>query len=85
MTATEPDWLKQRGGELKPGIQANLWHVMVAGTPHYKLVITPARGKYTCAVMQAVNGKRLDKGVEYPSADAALQGGLEELRQTLGW
>ena len=42
-------------------------------------------GRYGCIVLQSVNGKRLDKGQTYASADEAIRGGLEELRSYLGW
>ena len=47
--------------------------------------VLPAKGQYTCAILQTNNGKRLDEGKVYPSNDAALAGGLDELRARLGW
>jgi hypothetical protein len=36
--------------------------------------------------MQSVNARRVDDGKgNYPTADAALAGGLEQLRAALGW
>ncbi len=82
--ASTPDWLTRHGGELRPGSSESTWFVLLNG-PQYQLTVVPAKGKFTCAVVQTVNGKRLDKGVEYPDPGAALSGGLDELRQVLGW
>lgn len=84
-SATTPDWLSLHGGELRRGLDDFNWLVMLAGSPLYRLFIAPAKGKFTCVVKQSVNGKRVDKGAEYASAADALAGGLEELRQYLGW
>lgn len=80
-----PDWLKAHDGGLAPGVRDHLVFVTVGGQPHYRLEARPAAGKYTCHVTQTVNGRRLDGGATYPDRDAALAGGLEELRATLGW
>jgi hypothetical protein len=87
MTTTEitPEWLARRNGELHRGVNADTWLVLLDGSPNYKLFVTPAKGKFSCVVTQTNNGKRLDKALEYLSIDAALAGGLEELRQVLGW
>ena len=85
MTATTPDWLSLRGGELRRGLSDRSWLILLAGTQQYQVVITPAGGKFSCAVTQLNNGKRLDKGTLYPTAEAAFQGGLEELKHALGW
>ena len=84
-TVTTPDWLTRHDAELRAGLSELTTLVLLAGSPQYKLAVVPAKGKFTCAVVQTVNGRRLDKGTEYPTANAALAGGLEELRQTLGW
>jgi hypothetical protein len=84
-TVPTPEWLKDHDGELKPGLNGNAWLVLIGGRPAYRLVAPPAKNQFSCAVTQTVNGRRLDKGTAYPTSAAALQGGLEELRQALGW
>ncbi len=80
-----PEWLTKREGSLRQGVNGSTWMVTLSGHPYYRLFATPAGGQITCAITQANNGKRLDGGKKYPSEDAAIQGGLEELRDTLGW
>ena len=80
-----PDWLAKRDGSLKPGLSDAVMFVVVGGRPMYRLEVRPAGGKHACAVVHTVNGHRLDDGTTYPSADAALAGGLEQLRHKLGW
>jgi hypothetical protein len=81
-----PDWLARRDGALKPGVQSETTFVLVGGQPLYKLEVRPAAGQFTCTVANTVNGKRLDDAkTTYPSADAALASGLEQLRNALGW
>ncbi len=82
---TVPDWLQLHGGNLRPGLNENVWTVVIGTNPQYKLTAGPASGQYTCVVTQTNNGKRLDSGVKYPSPQIALQGGLQELRTKLGW
>jgi hypothetical protein len=84
MTTPTPDWLTKRGGELRQGPTGD-WLVLLNGGMAYRLVLAPANGQFTCAVMQTVSGKRLDKATTFPTADAALAGGLAELRDALGW
>ncbi len=85
-TATVPDWLRLRDGSLKPGVRPETTFVLVGYQPLYKLEVRPAAGKFTCAVSQTNNGRRLDDAkVTYPTADAAHAGGLEQLRNALGW
>ena len=88
MTATipVPDWLKLHDGSLKQGVRPETTFVLVGGQPLYKLEVHPAEGKFACAVTQTVNGKRLDDAkANYATVDAALAGGLEQLRNVLGW
>jgi hypothetical protein len=60
--------------------------VMLNGNPLYKLEIRPAEGKFACAVSLTNNGHRLDDPkATYPDAPAAFAGGLEQLRNALGW
>lgn len=82
---TVPDWLKTRDGTLTPGLAERIVFVMFAGQPQYRLEARPATGQFACDVIQTVNGKRLDDATTYPTIDAALVGGLEQLRNKLGW
>ena len=84
MTIPTPDWLTKRGGELRRG-PTGPWLALVNGGLAYQLFVAPAKGQFTCVVTQTVSGKRLDKGTTFPAADAALDGGLAELREALGW
>ena len=80
-----PEWLARRDGALKPGVAEHMIYVLIGGTPQYKVEARPVVGKYIAAVQQSVNGRRLDDGTPYDSPDAALAGGLEQLRNRLGW
>ena len=85
MTVTVPDWLKSRGGELKPSKDGHSCLVYFAGQPQYLLEPVPAKGKFGCRIIQSVNGKRLDGDGVWGSRDEALAGGLNVLREALGW
>jgi hypothetical protein len=81
-----PDWLARHDGSLTPGIHPETTFVMIGGQPLYKLEVRPAEGKFACAVSNTVNGKRLDDATAtYPSPEAALAGGLDQLCGALGW
>lgn len=83
---TVPDWLQTRGGALKPGVRPETTFVMLNGDPLYKLEVRPAAGKFACAVSDTVSGKRHDDPkATYADAPAALAGGLDQLRNALGW
>lgn len=84
-SVTPPEWLALHGGELRRGVSDSTWLVLLNGSMQNKLTVGPAGGRFTCAVTQANNGRRLDKGTTFATADAALQGGLEQLREALGW
>jgi hypothetical protein len=84
VTELSIDWLARHGCELRSLLDASTL-VLLDGSPQYKLVAVPAKGKFTCAITQMVNGRRIDKGVVYPDASSAIAGGLDELRQDLGW
>jgi hypothetical protein len=82
---TTPDWLTKRGGSLQAGLGPGTVFVLFAGGPQYRLEVRPAAGRFTGAITQTVNGRRLDDGTTYPTAEAALAGGLDQLRNALGW
>jgi hypothetical protein len=66
---------------LQPGVV----FVSVAGRPQYRLDARPAQNQFACSVTQTVNGKRLDDKSGYPTVEAALVGGLDQLRTNRGW
>ena len=79
-----PEWLAKRDGSLMPGTQTLV--VLIGGSPQYKVEARPAAGTFVATVQQSNNGKRLGEvALGYPTADAALAGGLEQLRAALGW
>ena len=80
-----PDWLRQRGGELKLGSDKSTWYVVVDGKPLYDLVTMPAAGKHSCGIRQTNNGQPVESKGVYASADDALRGGLDDLKAYLGW
>lgn len=81
-----PDWLARRDGGFAPGVRDHVLFVTVSNKPLYKLEARPAKGQYQCLVAQTVNGKLIDDAAAvYPSAEAAFAGGLERLKQRLGW
>lgn len=80
-----PDWLALRDGSLAPGLKPDTVYVSVAGRPQFRLDARPAQNQFACSVTQTVNGKRLDDKTGYPTAAAALVGGLDQLRVKLGW
>lgn len=85
-TAFVPDWLARHDGTLASGLRPETKFVLIGGQPLYKLEVRPAAGQFACAVQDTVNGRRLDdKTATYPTPDAALAGGLEQLRTVLGW
>jgi hypothetical protein len=82
---TAPDWLIQRGGDLKLGSDGRTWYFLLGGQPQYSLTAVPVGGRYGCAIRQTVNGNRIESTGVCPSADDALRGGLDDLRKALGW
>ncbi|MFO0929226.1 MAG: hypothetical protein U0736_19750 [Gemmataceae bacterium] len=80
-----PDWLAQHGGELRFGREAASCSVYFAGQLQYVLLPVPARGKYACHVSETVNGRRLESDKTYPTLIDAYRGGLDDLREKLGW
>jgi hypothetical protein len=84
-TPTVPNWLTSRSGELHRGVTENTWQVLLNGSLAYQMAVVPAKGQFTCVVKQTNNGKRLDKGTTFPTVEGALEGGLVELREAVGW
>ena len=83
---TMPDWLAGRRGQIERGVQPETRFVLINGEPLYRLEVRPAVGRYTCTVSETVNGRRLDDGAATSASfDEALAGGLERLREKLGW
>ena len=80
-----PEWLTRRDGSVRPYLNDATWLVLLSGHPQYRLFGTPAEGGYTCAITQTNNGHRLDGGKKYATIGTALEGGLEELKERLGW
>lgn len=79
-----PEWLTKRDGILRPCAQSLL--VLIGGSPQYKVEARPAAGTFVATIQQSNNGKRMgEAALGYPTADAALAGGLEQLRAALGW
>lgn len=85
MAVTTPDWLKQHDGELRLGRDGRSASIYFAGQLQYVLVPVPAKGHYSCRISETINGRRLDSDRVYRSVAEAYAGGLEELRQKLGW
>jgi hypothetical protein len=85
MAVTVPEWLTRHGCTLGQASDGRTWFVYLDGEPQYRLVPVPADGKHACQVTQTINGRRLDRGGVRATVDAALAGGLEDLRQALGW
>lgn len=85
MAVGVPDWLKQRGGDLRPSKDGHTWLVYFANQPQYLVEPLPAAGKFSCRVSQTVNGKRLEGKNVYAGREEAVAGGLDDLRNALGW
>lgn len=85
MDVRPPDWLTRRGGTLQAGCLSSALFVLFEGEPQYRVEPIPVAGQFGCEVRQTINGRRLEKGTAYPTADEAVRGGLEDLRAALGW
>lgn len=85
MTVTTPDWLTRRGVRVQESRGGLSWLIYLDKEPQYLLMAVPVKGQFGCRITQTINGRRLDGGATYPSVDAALNGGLDELRKALGW
>ncbi|MBL8798277.1 MAG: hypothetical protein JNM56_30565 [Planctomycetia bacterium] len=84
-TLSPPDWLTLRQGSLKPHYDGQSWAVIFDDEPQYLLTPVPAKGKHAVRIKQTINGKPILCDEVYPSDQAALSGGLETLRKSLGW
>jgi hypothetical protein len=82
---TVPDWLTQRGCDLKLGSDGRTWYVLLDGQPHYSLVAVPVSGRFGCAIRQTINGQRIEGLGVHATPDEAIRAGLEDLRKALGW
>jgi hypothetical protein len=85
MALTTPTWLAQRGGDLRLSKDGHSASVYLSGQPQYLLVPVPALGRHACRVTETVNARRLESAKTYATAEQALQGGLDDLRERLGW
>lgn len=85
MLAPAPRWLALHHASLRAMPDQVSWAVLFGSEPEYRLQSLPAGGGFTCLIVRTVSGRRLDRGGIYASAEDALHGGLEELRQVLGW
>jgi hypothetical protein len=85
MALTAPDWLTKRDGSLRPGVDGRSWFFYFAKEPQYELTPVPVQGKHGVDIRQTINGRHLEHKNTYASAEEALRGGLEALRQRLGW
>jgi hypothetical protein len=85
MNVSLPDWLKLRNGSLRSAVEGHSQFVILDGEPQYKLTAVPVTGKHGCWIIQCVNGRPLPAQGTYATVDEALNGGLEELRKSLGW
>ena len=85
MAPLRPDWLAQRGGDLKLAAGAHTWLVLFDRGPQYALQPVPVQGKFGCVIKQTINGKRIECTGTYLSEDDAIRGGLDDLRKALGW
>jgi hypothetical protein len=82
---TTPDWLARHDCKLEPEGDGRSYLVLLDQKPQYLLVPIPLADKFGCAVTQTINGRRLDQGGVYSGIDDSIRGGLEDLRQALGW
>lgn len=82
---TAPDWLLRHTGDLKLASDDRTWHVLFGHEPQYALWTTPVAGKFGCDIRQNNNGRRLECSGQFATPEEALRGGLEALRQALGW
>jgi hypothetical protein len=79
------DWLQVRQAEIKPSANGQSWLLYQGGQFLYAIVALPADGQYTNKIMESNNGNQIQKGKIFSTSLEALNGGLEELREYLGW
>ena len=80
-----PNWLAIHGGRLAREANGSKWLVFLQDEPLYRLDTHPAEGKFACEIIQSNNGRHLGSSKTFSSEPEALQGGLEKLREILGW
>ena len=85
MPVTTPDWLARHAGELRSNPDGQSYAVYFGPEPEYVLHPFPVQGRYGCRVKQTINGKHLESGTAHATPDDAVRGGLEDLRNALGW
>jgi hypothetical protein len=85
MSVATPDWLTRHGGDLRGNPDGQSYAVYFGSELEYVLRLFPVQGKYGCRVKQTINGKHLESGRVHPTSDDAVRGGLEDLKQALGW
>jgi len=85
MQLTAPEWLTRHGGQLQWGSDGRTCFVLFGQNPQYALEPIPVAGRFGCVIRQTINGRRIDCSAQAATAEAALQAGLEDLRQALGW
>jgi hypothetical protein len=85
MAPTIPGWLQQRGGKLELASDGRTWVVWFDGQANYSLEAVPVKGKFGCKISQTINGHRVPSEGTFATADAAVAGGLDDLRKALGW
>jgi hypothetical protein len=85
MALETPTWLAKHDCKLEATANGEEYLVQFDKKPQYLLVPIPLGGKFGCSVTQTINGRRLDGGATYSSPEDAIRGGLEDLRQALGW
>jgi hypothetical protein len=85
MALTAPEWLTRRGGGVQYASDKRTWFVLFSDQPQYALVPVPVGGQFGCAIRQTNTGKTVESTSKAPTAEAALQAGLEDLRKVLGW
>jgi hypothetical protein len=85
MPLQAPDWLTQRGGNLRLGTDNRTWFIFFSDNMDYSLTTTPVGDKFGIVLRQTNNARRLDCPETYASEDDALRAGLECLRKQMGW
>lgn len=79
------EWLNKRNAEIRPSANGHSWLLYQGGKFIYMIGALPADGKFTNKIMESNNGNQIQKGKIFESINEALEGGLTELRDHLGW